>query len=107
MSAARIRARMTWHSIFEKSLEGAAVFAKDKAVADELVTRARMLADQAERAVLEHESAKPVFIEDEPFSLVRRRSPELGELAGAELAPSVFFDAHPPESTRPLESTHG
>lgn len=59
-----------WRCVFISSLNGAAPYAKNKADCDELIARAKMLADKA-AAVVAAERSERLPEDEEPFPLVR------------------------------------
>lgn len=64
-----------WWRVFEGALVGTAPYVKNMDDVDELVARARMLADKASSVVAPEDSDAGELPEEEPFPLVRRSSP--------------------------------
>jgi hypothetical protein len=74
-ATAMMRDRNVWHRVFLGGLVGGAVYVKNKADADELVQRAKMIADKAATvAAREHFDAE-LAQDEEPFPLVRASPP--------------------------------
>jgi hypothetical protein len=71
-----MRDRVIWLRVFGDALVGSAVCVKTKADADELVQRAKMLADKAATvAARERFDGDELPMEEEPFPLVRPSRP--------------------------------
>lgn len=74
-----------WWRVFEGALVGSATYVKNMDDVDELVARARMLADKASSVVAPEDSDAGELPEEEPFPLVVRRSSRPAPASGSFL----------------------